>query len=155
MTVHTHVMAGKRVPLGPTGEAVRANVEAQRKRENLGYAEMSRRLEQLGRPIPDLGLRRIESGDRRVDVDDLMALAAVLNVSPASLLMPEVATVSKDDLVPITAWRKPISAQHVWRWLTAVTSLVRGMEGTFVDHALPSWERERRLSEMGITHGDD
>jgi hypothetical protein len=69
--------------------------------------------------------------------------------------MPNLASVTSTDLVDVTGWRKPISAQHVWRWLTAVTSLVRGMEGTFVDHALPSFEREQRLSEMGITHGDD
>jgi len=153
MTVHTHVMAEKRNPLGPTGDAVRANVK--RLREHLGYAEVSRRLEAFGRPIPDLGLRRIEAGDRRVDVDDLMALAAVLGVSPASLLMPELATVTEKDLVPVTGWQKPITAIVVWRWLTAAQPLVRGTLGTFVDRALPSWEREQRLSKMGLTDGDD
>jgi hypothetical protein len=78
---------------------------------------------------------------------------------PSSLVikaafMPEVATVGKDDLVPITPWRKPISAQHIWRWLTAVTPLVKGMEGPFIHHALPSWERERRLKGLA-DDGDD
>jgi hypothetical protein len=31
-----------------------------------------------GRAIPELGLRRIEDGNRRMDVDDLMALAEAL-----------------------------------------------------------------------------
>lgn len=155
MIVHTRLMAEKRNPLGQTGEAVRANLQRLRDDKNLGYAQLSRRLEQFGRPIPDLGLRRIESGDRRVDVDDLMALAAVLNVSPASLLMPNLASVTSADLVGVTGWQKPITATVVWRWLTAAQPLVKGMLGTFVDHALPSWERERRLSEMGITDGDD
>ena len=48
---------------------------ALRERTNLGYAQLSRKLKEAGRAIPELGLRRIEDGDRRVDVDDLAALA--------------------------------------------------------------------------------
>ncbi|MGO1399578.1 MAG: hypothetical protein ACTHVO_14380 [Brevibacterium yomogidense] len=57
---------------------------------DLTFAEMSRQLESRGRPIPPLGLRRIEAGERRVDVDDLMAIAVVLDVSPMRLLLPGV-----------------------------------------------------------------
>lgn len=56
----------------------------------LSYAEMSRRLEDAGREIPPLGLRRLEAGERKVDVDDLFAIAFVLDVSPMRLLLPGV-----------------------------------------------------------------
>ena len=54
----------------------------------LTYAELSRQLDALGRRIPPLGLRQLEAGQRRVDVDDLLALAQVFDVSPMALMMP-------------------------------------------------------------------
>jgi hypothetical protein len=45
------------------------------------YQELAERLEKVGRPIPVLGLRRIESEERRVDADDLVDWAIVLGVS--------------------------------------------------------------------------
>ena len=36
-------------------------------------------------------LSAIENGDRRADVDDLVAIAAALDISPAAMLMPAVA----------------------------------------------------------------
>lgn len=81
-------MAGKKIELGPTGEIVRDNIRRLRRARGLGFAELSRELEHHGRPIPPLGLRRIEEGERRVDVDDLTALAVVLWTSPATLLSP-------------------------------------------------------------------
>jgi transcriptional regulator with XRE-family HTH domain len=72
--------------LGPTGEHVAENL--QRLRGAMSYRELSERLEALGRPIPVLGLSRIESKARRVDADDLVALAIALDVSPVRLLLP-------------------------------------------------------------------
>lgn len=77
-------------PLGPTGQRVRENVRHLRGR--LPYRELAERLERLGRPIPTLGLSRIENGARRVDADDLVALALALGVNPNRLLL------SVDDL---------------------------------------------------------
>lgn len=93
-------MVIKKNPLGPTGDTVRENVLRYRTLMNLGYADLARRLEALGRPIPVLGLSRIERGERRVDVDDLMALAVALGVSPTSLLLPD--TGDSDDPVAAT-----------------------------------------------------
>jgi len=140
----------------PQGRATRTgNIERLRADQKWTFAALSEQLGILGRPIPPLGLRKIVAEPRRVDVDDLVALAAALGVSPASLLMPELATVAETDLVPVSGGHKPISASVVWRWLTAAQPIVRGTLGTFVDRALPSWERERRLAEMGIADGDD
>jgi transcriptional regulator with XRE-family HTH domain len=139
MTVHTHVMAEKRNPLGPTGETVRANVKRLRDGQNLGYAKLARRLEDVGRPIPELGLRRIETGTRRVDADDLMALAAALDVSPATLLMP--GTAEGEATVEATATPEEVTAQQLWAWLTAKRGI--GLEGreqlAWLLGAVPHW----------------
>lgn len=143
-------------PLGPSGKAVAANVERLRREKNLTFAALSEQLGVLGRPIPPLGLRKIVAETRRVDADDLAALAVALTVSPASLLMPNLGSVSEKDLVPVTGWQMPITASAVWRWLTAAQPLVRGTVGTFIDRALPTWERDRRLGEMeNAADGDD
>ncbi|WP_344918591.1 helix-turn-helix transcriptional regulator [Streptosporangium oxazolinicum] len=57
-----------------------------REAQRLTYAELSGRLAALGRPIPVPGLRRIEHAERRVDVDDLTAIAHVLGLTPADFL---------------------------------------------------------------------
>lgn len=72
--------------IGPTGQQVRDNIVRLREQRGMTYAEMSRRLEEAGHPIAVLGLRRIEHGERRIDVDDLTALATVFNVDPGTLL---------------------------------------------------------------------
>jgi transcriptional regulator with XRE-family HTH domain len=73
--------------LGPVGVNVTNTVRHFREKRRLGYAELNRKLAELGRDIPPLGLRRIESGERKVDVDDLVALALALDVSPLALLL--------------------------------------------------------------------
>ena len=130
-------------PLGPSGRAVAANIEQLRTAQNLTFVALSEQLETLGRPIPPLGLRKIVAETRRVDADDLVAIAVVLNVSPASLLMPNLSAVAEGDFVDVTGWHKPVPAQHVWKWLTATRPFVSAMLGSFVDRALPSWERDK------------
>ena len=79
-----------RNPLGTIGHRVLSNVRTLRLARGLSYMDLSRSLTDLGRPIPPLGLSRLESGERRVDVDDLVALAHALKVEAADLLFAEV-----------------------------------------------------------------
>lgn len=74
--------------LGPVGWYVIANLQRIREARKLTYAELAGRLREVGRPIPALGLSRIEKGTRRVDADDLVGLALALGVNPAALLLP-------------------------------------------------------------------
>ncbi|KZM70970.1 helix-turn-helix domain-containing protein [Nocardia terpenica] len=76
----------------------------------IGYAELSRRLKAIGCPIPELGLSKIESRDRRISADELPALAYVLGVSPMTLLMPDAAA---NDAVDGTG----LTAEQLWAWL--------------------------------------
>jgi transcriptional regulator with XRE-family HTH domain len=63
-----------------------ANILTLRTARRLTYVELSARLTGIGWPIPVLGLRRIERGERRVDVDDLAALAEAFGVPMQRLL---------------------------------------------------------------------
>ena len=60
-----------------------AQIRRQREREQLSLQDLSDRLESaVGRPILPSGISKIEQGDRRVDVDDLVALADALGTAP-------------------------------------------------------------------------
>lgn len=81
-------MAGKEPEYGPTANTVAENVQRLRDADNLTFTQVSDRLEAAGWPLTPVAVRRIEQGSRRVTVDDLMALAVALKVSPSTLLTP-------------------------------------------------------------------
>lgn len=68
--------------LGAAGREVAARVRQVRELRRLSVRELSERLERVGRPILPSGVTKIEQGARRVDVDDLVALANALEVLP-------------------------------------------------------------------------
>lgn len=111
-------MAGKEPETGPTARTVAQNVERLRKANGLNFTELSDRLQTVSNwTINAVGIRRIESGERRVTVDDLMALAVALGVSPASLLYPN--TADATDMLEITGLRNPEHARVIWEWMSA------------------------------------
>ena len=63
-----------------------ANLRRMRRERELTTAALSQRLAEIGHPIAATGITKIEMGDRRVDVDDLVALAAALDTTPNQLL---------------------------------------------------------------------
>ncbi len=102
-------------PLGPVGLNVQANVKRFREEQNLSLVKLSQRLAAAGRPIPPLGLSRIENGERRVDSDDLVALATTLGVSPTTLLLPA----EGDPGEPVHLTNEVSGTwQEAWRWAT-------------------------------------
>lgn len=104
-------------PLGTTGETVRKNIRRIRDERGVSGPELSERLAGLHRPIPPLGIHRIESGTRRVDVDDLVAIALALGVSPLALLLPtEAAAVLSDG--------ERYSFERIWDWGTGRSPLL-------------------------------
>lgn len=96
----------------PTGRTVADNVRRIRD-EVRGWStyELSRKLSDAGRPISASALAKVERGERRVDVGDLMALAVALEVHPAALLFPP----SIDGDAEITGGGR-IAAGIVWEW---------------------------------------
>lgn len=73
--------------LGPTGMRVADNVIRCREDSAASLRDLSSRLADYGRPILPSGILKIEQRQRRVDVDDLFALALALDASPATLLL--------------------------------------------------------------------
>ncbi|MFD3333586.1 hypothetical protein ACFWV1_13205 [Streptomyces sp. NPDC058700] len=85
-----------RIELGWAGRAVAANVRRLRSERGLSLRALAEALERHGRHLGEDALGKIEKGAkrdagrnaRRVDADDLAALAAVLEVTPSDLLRP-------------------------------------------------------------------
>ncbi len=127
-----------------TAAAVAANLKAVRRRRGLTVRQLSDRLKELGAPILPSGITKIEQGDRRVDVNDLMALAAALNVSPARLLLPDV---GERDLIKITPNMPPQELWLAWDWMEGDSALA--MDGLTISRqttleyaeARPAWMR--------------
>lgn len=142
-------MPGIKSELGLTALVVAANVRRHRERMGLGFAQLSRELSSAGRDIPPLGLGRIEAGERRVDVDELTALAATFGVCPATLLMPD--TETAEAIVQLTGVEKG-QAQRLWSWLTGSYPL-QGSVLAFFNVALPQWERDAVEEKIGAVRG--
>jgi transcriptional regulator with XRE-family HTH domain len=81
-------MGTREVARGPVSQQVSHNVSELRRKRGMSLTALSEEMSRVGRPILSTGLSKIETGERRVDVDDLVALALALGVSPARLLLP-------------------------------------------------------------------
>ncbi|MGG5172686.1 helix-turn-helix domain-containing protein [Pseudarthrobacter sp. J1738] len=124
-------MAGQKMELGPTGNNVARNIKRCREADRLNYAELSRKVTDLGRPISPLAIRRIEEGERRVDVDDLMALTVALNVNPNELLLTTVQEGDDDDVSSsVTGAPAGTTAAQAWDWSQGFR-LLSNQEGGF------------------------
>jgi hypothetical protein len=99
-------------PRGPAAQRVSKNIRALRWERGLDLADLSKRLGNLGQPIAVSGLSKLELGQRRVDVDDLVALALALDVTPNRLLLTEDAS---DDRVVLVGGGR-CSTRSAWRW---------------------------------------
>ncbi len=140
------------MPLGPIGRYLIQNFDELLKEQRLTYREVSDRLKQIGRPIPTLGLSRISKGTRRVDVDDLVALAIVLELSPAALFLPR-DTGAYDEIELTSSVRA--TARAAWEWSAGNFPLVAsGADpltwreiGNFEANARPAWHSGPGLAE--------
>lgn len=110
------------IETGPTGKTVAENLARLRKLRGLTTRQLSGLLERNGRPIPPSGITRMEKAERQVTVDELMALAVALGVSPTTLLLPVNARGGKDENgIPQYARTEVTGAGEVdvidaWRW---------------------------------------
>lgn len=102
---------------GPTAQAVAKNVERLRRARNETIYSLSGLLAEAGRPIAPSAIAKLEKQQRQVTVDDLVALAVVLNTSPISLLLP---AVWGDVPVELTSERQ-VMARTAWRWIRGLS----------------------------------
>lgn len=142
---HTSNMSEKKNPLGPTGLTAAANIKRLREEQRLTYVELSHTLSELGRPIPTLGLSRIESGQRRVDADDLMAIASALGVAPNILLLPE--GHDRTALVEVTGASGLVAIEDIFHFLEGMKTLTGGNNLEFAVRSLPEFMHIRRSAD--------
>ncbi|MFI6700308.1 helix-turn-helix domain-containing protein [Streptomyces sp. NPDC050509] len=82
-------MAARTLEIGPAGRHVAQVVARLRAARGWDQRELAVRLGAVGRPVSRSMLGKIESAARRIDVDDLEALALALEVSVSALLPAE------------------------------------------------------------------
>ncbi|MGW4974676.1 helix-turn-helix domain-containing protein [Streptomyces mirabilis] len=130
---------------GPVSRHVAANVLRFRTDRGLSTTRLSAALKELGHSIPATGITRIEKGERRVDTDDLVALALALNVSPVALLLPA----AEDSETPIELTEGvALPARKAWAWTDgdephATTERDRyGQVLRFRLDSRPEWDRD-------------
>ncbi|MFK0155383.1 helix-turn-helix domain-containing protein [Streptomyces sp. NPDC090493] len=79
-------MAARTIQIGEAGEHVAAAIARHRQRRSWDQVHLAELVTVAGRPMSASVLGKIESGGRRVDVDDLVAIAEALGVAVARLL---------------------------------------------------------------------
>lgn len=122
------------------------NVAALRKVRNLSQNELSERLGELGRPMLPSAISKIEGRDRSVDVDDLVALAVALRVSPSRLLLPDRGGDAEVALTP----SRSAPAFLAWEWANAFAPLPTRSEadGYNTDAELEDFEIHSRPGDV-------
>ncbi|SBV00556.1 hypothetical protein YW5DRAFT_01900 [Streptomyces sp. Ncost-T6T-1] len=114
---------------------------------------LSARLKEMGRPLSADAINKIENGAsdeprqvRRVDADDLVALAVALNVHPTALLLPPTARISGSAGEPVTVpvtGAGDVPARVAWEWAHGMRPLHGEVENPelswlkFAQRALP------------------
>lgn len=101
------------VPQGPTAQTVAANVLRCRRARGLSVYALADRLKAAGRHIGPSAVSKVERGERQVTVDELVALSAILGVSPSALLLP----LSDDPAVEVEITGAGlVPADQAWDW---------------------------------------
>lgn len=117
-------MAKPTVNAGTVTRTVADNVKMLRAKYRMSVREVSRLTASNvgGKTLTPNAVSEIENGQRKVDVDDLLALSVAMDVSPVALLMPA------------------NGSEEEWRYLTAEASIPSRTEiQDFV--AVESWRR--------------
>lgn len=136
-----------------TGQTVADNVTRLREASNLNIPALGRLMGEAGHPMTATSLTRLEAGERRIDVDDLMALSIALGVTPITLMTPDVESAS--DHVEATAIPDGVTAAELWEWLRADAILAPSGKteqewlsiGALMT-MLPAWEKREAQKRM-------
>jgi transcriptional regulator with XRE-family HTH domain len=152
------IMAMGRIELGPTGRAVAANVKRLRAAKGMSLRALSEELERRGRKLNVDAINKIENGSdpdtskgiRRVDADDLMALAAALGVSPTTLLLPPDAR-GRTEVTGVGE----VSTQTAWEWAWCTEPIELPSDEAKADRAVTQFLLDARPIGLFAAQGDD
>jgi transcriptional regulator with XRE-family HTH domain len=143
-------MAGKEPSIGPTSRTVAENVKRWREHRNMSYTQLSEKLQTDAQwLINAVGIRRIETGERRVTPDDLAALAVALRISPTTLLVPGLPDATDPtEMVEVTGVDAKVSTAKLWKWLMGEVPLTPGSALSFLMDAQPQWEHAKWIKDV-------
>ncbi|WP_128802567.1 MULTISPECIES: helix-turn-helix transcriptional regulator [unclassified Streptomyces] len=85
-------MPAHSLEIGTAGIRAARTIEILRTARGLSQRQLAGRVAALGHPMSNTMLSRIERAQRRYDIDDLIAIAEALLVSPLVLLQEPTAT---------------------------------------------------------------
>jgi len=108
---------------GATAKRAADNLAEIRSDRRMSQAELADHVNRLGRPMSASVVSKTEKLDRRIDVDDLVAFAVALGVTPNRLLLP--ASVRDDEPVELLPEVR-VSAMDAWKWATGDEPLPNG-----------------------------
>ncbi len=94
-----------------------------RQLRELTHAELAAHLARAGHALPADALAAIEAGSRVVGVGDLLALAFVLQVTPATLLAHIPMDLSRADEGPATGLPQDLGHDELRAWIRGETAL--------------------------------
>lgn len=113
-------MAKREMESGATGDRTARNLAEVRESRHMSQGELGERLTELGRPMSASVVSKTEKQDRRIDVDDLVAFAVALGVTPNRLLLAAAASDGRPvELLP----ELRVSELKAWQWATGDTPL--------------------------------
>lgn len=140
-------------PPGNTNAHVATNLRRARQSAGLDLRELASRIQRAGRAISHSAISKIENGERRVDVDDLVVFAYVLDTTPAALLTPP-----DDAPVPTGLPDGRYLDEEIWAWMRDLSPLIAGRLVWFWYGQAESTRRRiqlnRNLVEMYATKGE-
>jgi transcriptional regulator with XRE-family HTH domain len=109
------IMAKREMEPGAVARRAADNLAEIRDGRRMSQAELADHMNQLGRPVTASVISKTEQLDRRLDVDDLVAFAVALGVTPNRLLLP--GSISESEPVELTP-EVCVSAMDAWKWAT-------------------------------------
>lgn len=121
---------------GPVGSRFAANLRGLRRAREWDQARLAAELDDLGHPIGINSISRLEKGERRADVSDLVALAIALECSPSRLFLSDAAP--DDGQLALTA-NLSVEWHRAWAWAAG--------EHPLSDSSATSPTGPRRLSD--------
>lgn len=98
-------------PAGITNTHVAANIRTARQAIGMDLRTLSDHIGAAGRKLSPSGISKLESGDRRVDVDDLTVIAYLLRTTPAALLTPP------EDATTLTGVPEGYLPEEIEKWM--------------------------------------
>ena len=137
-------------PPGNTNGHVAVNLRRARQSTGVDLRTLSARLKAAGRSISPSALSKIENGDRRVDVDDLAALAYALETTPADLFTPV------DDAPAPTGVPEEYVPEEVQSWVQGKVKLTStDLIRYWTDQAWDCQSYIKRFTDLLALMGDE